>query len=326
MDSLPRQALIDARVFEVDLTDSLDFGVTGALELLGSSSTDAATVAANASTGAAFNTGTGFLANTINIVGNSREILWRLNALRVKTKVKVLESPSVLALDGTQASITVGAQIPYPSGGFVSTAGQTTTVEYRTTGVTLYVVPRISASGSITLDVTQEISSPGAEYKISDTQSAVSFNQTQVQNTFTVKDGDTVAIAGLIRDRNESSRTGIPILSEIPLLGNLFGQTAKASRRSELIIMITPHVIKTVDEFQDMTYKLRDSMRLAGRYVTEVERERAKDIEDSIKDRTKEPSAKETKPGKPVKPKKSDKSKKSGNAAEPPAPEATQKP
>jgi general secretion pathway protein D len=105
--------------------------------------------------------------------------------------------------------------------------------------------------------------------------------------TLSVKDGETVAIAGLIRDSDDYSRSGVPFLSEIPILGGLFGQTNKGSRRSELIILITPHVIRTVDAFQEMTQELRDSLRNVRKYVDEKDKEHMEDMEDSREDRYK---------------------------------------
>ena len=98
-----------------------------------------------------------------------------------------------------------------------SVGGSTSSVEYRQTGVTLLVLPRISASGTVTMDITQEVSSVGASVPVGTNENAPSFPKAAVTNTFYVKDGETVAIAGLIRDSNESGRRGIPFLSEIPI-------------------------------------------------------------------------------------------------------------
>jgi general secretion pathway protein D len=276
MDVLPRQALIDARVFEVDLTNDLSFGVSSALQ-------PRTSTAADHSTGASIDAGS-MLANTFNFVGNSREILMKLQLLRSKTKIKVLESPSVLALDGTTASINVGSEVPYPAGGYITNGGSSTSINYRKTGVTLMVMPRISASGSVTLNITQEVSATGGEVSVGGT-SALSFNVTTVSSNFSVKDGETVAIAGLIRDRKDYSRNGIPFLSEIPLLGSLFGKQSRHVARSELIILITPHVIRTVERLQEMTQELKDSLRNVRQVTNDQEKERIQDMEDARKER-----------------------------------------
>ena len=322
MDVLPRQALIDARVFEVDLTDNLSFGVAAALQEAGATGKSA-----DHSTGASLNNAGSLVANTFAFVGNSRELLLKLNALRLKTKVKILEAPSVLALDGTAASITVGAEIPYPAGGFTSTGGSTTQVQYRKTGVTLLVLPRISASGSVTLDITHEVSSPGAVVPVGSGENATSFNLTTVTNTFSVRDGETVAIAGLIRESKDFSRSGIPFLSEIPVLGALFGQTTRNGNRTELIILITPHVIKTVEKSQEMTQELKDSLRHVRTMADEHEKERMRDVEEAREDRYKQEqkSVKEAKPAEQAMPARQETLEKAEKPEQPKVPETPPK-
>jgi general secretion pathway protein D len=275
MDVLPRQAIIDARIFEVDLTDALSFGVSGVLQ---GTTTDPASHL----TGGAIDAATGALsANTFAFVGNSREILLKLNALREKTKVRILEAPSVLALDGSVARIVVGSEIPYPGASFTSSEGSITqSVQYRDTGISLIVQPRISASGSVTLAITQEVSSPGAQ-----TSSGPTFSKTSVETVLSVKDGETVAIAGLIRDSHSFVRGGVPLLSEIPILGSLFGVTNRTVTRSELIILITPHVIRTPEKFQEMTQELKDSLRNVRKWADEKEKEHVEDMEDARRER-----------------------------------------
>lgn len=276
MDVLPRQAIIDARIFEVDLTDDLSFGVNAELQ---------ARTDGNMTTGGISPTSGKLSANTFAFVGNSRQIMLALEALRTKTRVKILEAPSVLALDGTQASIIVGSEVPYPAGSFTTTAGSTTNVQYRDTGISLIVVPRISASGSVTLDITQEVSSIGAGIEFGDGQTAPTFSKTNVMTTLSVKDGETVAIAGLIRDKNNVSRGGIPFLSDIPIIGSLFGATVRKNYRTELIILITPHVIRTPERFQEMTQELRDSLRNVRRLADEKDEEMVRDIREAREER-----------------------------------------
>ncbi len=277
MDVLPRQVIIDARIFAVDLTDALSFGVSGVLQ-------GRTTDPANHLTTAKLDAAGALAVGTFAFVGDSREILLKINALREKTKVKVLEAPSVLALDGTVAKIVVGSEIAYPGSSFTSSEGSTTqSVQYRDTGISLIVQPRISASGSVTLSIAQEVSSPGA-----DTSAGPSFRKSSVETVLSVKDGETVAIAGLIRDADTFGRGGIPFLSDIPILGYLFGTTTKTADRSELIILITPHVIRTPEKFQEMTQELRDSLRNVRKYADEKEKEHVKDMEDARDDRYKE--------------------------------------
>ncbi len=283
MDVLPRQVLIDARIFEVDLTDDLSYGVTGILQ----GRTDGQHL-----TGTGIGTfnsegsliSSALTASTFAFVGSSREILLNLEALKTKTKVKILEAPSILALDGTQAKFVVGAEVPYSAGFYTqATGGETTNVQYRETGVSLIVLPRISASGNITLNLAQEVSSPNSTSSLNPT-----FGKTLVETTLSVQNGETVAIAGLIRDNKTTGRTGVPFLSDIPIIGSLFGATTRNSNRTELIILITPHVINTPDEFQETTQQLQDSLRNMRKFVEEKQEEKVKDLEDAREDRYKQ--------------------------------------
>ncbi len=276
LDVLPRQVIIDARIFEVDLTDQLSFGV--AANLAARSTDPQLTTAGIGSSGA-------LSANTFAFVGNSREILASISALRAKTKVRILEAPSVLALDGTMAQVVVGGEVPYRGASYVGAAGgDYSSVQYRDTGVSLIVMPRISASGSVTLQIAQEISAPGA----SDPNLGPTFNKTSVQTTLSVKDGETVAIAGLIRNHKSEGRNGVPFLSEVPLIGSLFGQTTHTADRTEVLILITPHVIKTVERFEEMTQELQDSLRHVRRLVNNVDEQHAKDLEGAQRQREKQ--------------------------------------
>jgi general secretion pathway protein D len=275
MDILPRQALIDAKIYEVDLTDNLTFGINATLDAKGNDST----LTTGSLTDGLLN------AKTFIPVGDARQIMAALSAIAGKTKVRVLEAPSVLALDGQEATIVVGAEVPYPGTSFTpSVGGSTTSVQYRDTGISLLVRPRISASGSVTMDIMQEVSTPGPSVTIGEGD-APSFNKTSVQTTLSVKDGETVAIAGLIRDGHDFIRSGIPFLSDIPLVGYLFGKTEKTSHRNELIIMITPHVIRTPEKLDEMTQELRDSLRNVRKYADEKEKELADDMKDAREDR-----------------------------------------
>src|SRR5262249_4696766 len=146
--------------------------------------------------------------------------------------------------------------------------GSTTSVQYRDTGVQLLVVPRISASGTVTLAIAQEVSTLGPVAKEGPT-----FNKSSVTTTLAVRDGETVAIAGLIRDNNNQAKAGIPVLADIPLLGGLFGKIKRTVTRTELIILITPHVIRTPERFQEMTQELKDSLKNVRPFVEAKEKE-----------------------------------------------------
>ena len=266
MDVMPRQVRIDASIYEVDLTDELSFGVGATLRERTNGSYTA--VSLNPSTSIE-GVPLGFTAVNVALIGSSQELVSAINALREKTNVKILENPTVFAMDGKEAYITVGAEVPYPGTSYTQAVGGTTTsVQYRDTGVTLFVRPRISESGSITMDVLQEVSGLGTSTSLGPT-----FTKSRVETTLIVKDGETVAIAGLIRDTNGWTRTGFPLISDIPILGSLFGQTVRNTRRSELVILITPHVIGNSSRFNQITREFKDSMKNLGKFADEKNRE-----------------------------------------------------
>jgi general secretion pathway protein D len=268
MDILPRQAIIDARIFEIDLTDALSFGVSATLQ--GRTAGDHLTTGAVAGDTGALN------AASFAFIGNSREILMNLNALRQKTKVRILEAPSVLALDGTPARIQVGGSVPVPGSTILSGVSATpiSSVNYVDTGTSLYITPRISASGIVTLQIYYDVRTPGPS---SSASLGPTFNTTNAETTLAVKDGETVAIAGLIRESDRTGRNGIPFLSDIPILGALFGNSTRSSSRTELLIMITPHVIRTPDKFREMTEDIKSSLRNVGKYADEKTNEMKED-------------------------------------------------
>jgi general secretion pathway protein D len=293
MDVLPRQAIIEARIFEIDLTDDLSFGVSATLQAL-QPGQHLTTGNIDASTGA-------LSASSFAFIGASREILANLNALRQKTKVRILEAPAVLAIDGQMAHIQVGGQVPVPGFSYVGAAGgATTSVQYANTGTELEITPRISASGTVTLDVSQSVTSEGTASSLGPT-----FNTTNVITTLAVKDGESVAIAGLIRENESTGHNGIPFLSDIPVLGVLFGRTTRNTSRTELLIMITPHVIRTPERFAELTEQLKDSLRNVSKYADQKQQEIKKDQDKSEKDRL-------DAQGKPIK--------KSDQSVSPPAP------
>jgi general secretion pathway protein D len=292
MDVLPRQVIIDARIFEVDLTDAFQFGISANLQA----------ASGQHLTTAQFVNGGALSTNTFAFVGNSREILMALSTLRTKTKVRILEAPSVLALDGATAHIVVGSEYPYPGASYISGVGGTTSsVQYRDTGISLIVMPRISASGHVTLDIAQEVSSPGAAVTVGNGATAQAFNKTSVQTTLSVKDGETVAIAGLIRNSTSVGRSGVPILSDIPLLGSLFGSVNRSANRTELLILITPHVIRTAERLQEMTQELQDSLRNVRKLADNEEGKHKDDMEDAREDRSRK-EAKRIKKSEPEQP------------------------
>lgn len=298
LDVLPRQVLIEAKIFEVDLTDDLSMGVQwfferlGGVPAAGSGQTGTPAQRTRRTTDASIGinaTGGQFSASTVFQVSNTKQVAASLFALRSKTKVRILEAPSILALDGKEAKIEVGQEVPI-STSTLSTAQQVAAnqsffnqIQYRPTGVILAVNPRISASGMVTMEIAQEVSSVPTGETLTPRLS-----KSSVSTSVVVKDGEGVVIAGVIRENLSNSRNRVPILGDIPILGYLFGTSGRSLTRSEIVVLITPHVIKepaqhtalTLDyeaQLKEVRNLIRSKQRELAKHRAEAEKQREKD-------------------------------------------------
>jgi len=185
-----------------------------------------------------------------------------LSALSSITDVTVISSPQLMVLDHQTAVLQVGAQVPIPSQQVQSTVTTTSqivsTIEYRDTGVILTVMPRVNSSGLVTLDITQEVSDIGAANPA--LSNAPTINQRRITTSVIVQDGATVALGGLITDNVTKGKAGIPILSDIPIVGALFGTKNNTKERHELLVMFTPKVVRNAQDAFDKTEELLDRM------------------------------------------------------------------
>jgi general secretion pathway protein D len=194
-----------------------------------------------------------FIAGGANIV---------LSALSAITNVNVVSSPQLLVLDHHVATLQVGDEVPVPTAQVESTitagAPIVNTIQYLNTGVILRVSPRVNSNGVITLEISQEVSDVTAT--TSSTLNAPTINQRRVESTVSVADGETVALAGLIRENQSLSKSGLPLVSNIPVVGNLFKSTDDNRGRTELLILLAPHVVHNPSEAKTMTDEVRSRL------------------------------------------------------------------
>ncbi len=260
LDILPRQVLIDAQIYEVSLSNSLDVSLSAILQNR--------TVLPNPQTTASF-VGNGgppsLAAQTFAFVGRNRELIAFLNASENRSRVRTLSAPSILVKDNMVADFTVGADIPIPTSSAVAAGVQsggnsvfTQTISFRSVGVILHVRPQINESGTVTLEVSQEVSSASAN--TTSTIAAPEIGRSAVNSTIVVQDNDTIAIGGFIRENKELTRSRLPLLGRIPGAGVLFGNTANSNSRTELIVLITPHVIRNRQELDTSTEELKSKL------------------------------------------------------------------
>lgn len=255
LDVYPRQVLIEAVLAEVTLTNDLQFGVAWSFN------DDEVTITnSNASNGAIASSFPGFSV----LYSGSSDVKAVLNALQSKTDVKVLSSPKLMVLNNQTATLQIGDQVPIVTqqaqGVSSPDAPIVNTVELKDTGVILKVTPRVNDSGLVTLDVAQEVSDVAAT-----TTSGIdspTIQQRKLSSTVATQSGNTIALGGLIRDNITRSKSGIPYLSQIPVIGNAFRTNNNTNRRTELIVLLTPTVVKSNDAIRETVNDLIDRMDL----------------------------------------------------------------
>jgi general secretion pathway protein D len=260
LDRPQLQVAIDATIAEITLNDTLAYGVQFYLK--------SNNVGLKPDKGSILNTlGTAAISRVLPgfnfLVGSDSDPRVILDALRTITDVKVLSTPSVVVIDTQFASLLVGDQIPITTRTAqsvdVPTAPVVNNIDYRNTGVILRVAPRINANGNVLLDIEQEISSVANNASAGTLTPTVS--QRRVRSSIGVASGQTVLLGGLISEREDRARLGIPVLEQIPGLGELFSHNSGTMQRTELIIFIRPQIIRNGVDAYHVAQELRAKMR-----------------------------------------------------------------
>jgi len=274
LDSVPRQVLMDVLVLEVTLNNTESLGIVyqifgGQHTILGNTFPAQGAVvnpiqpSSSTLSNIIANLGTGFPAGISGIAGRGNAIRAFINALATDNRVKALASPSILATDNRPARIQVGSEIPILTGQtstFVSGVAPLTSnaIQYRNTGVILTIIPQVNSQGLVNLQVKQEVSAVG-QPNFGSTGSP-SFTTRDAETTAVVQDGDTLAIGGIIQENKTRSRSGIPYLMDLPAVGRFFESTQDTTDRTELVILITPHVVRNRNESRDVTEELKNRL------------------------------------------------------------------
>jgi general secretion pathway protein D len=265
LDLPPTQVLIEASIIEVTLNDDLSYGLQWAF--------NGGTGGGNRGYGqlgtGGITPGTGSLADagtkgfTYSLVNSAGQIRVALSALADKTKVKMISNPSLMVLDNHLAMMVVGNQVPVKSSTTDwpnnSTGVTTSTIQYRDTGVNLSVTPSVNAGNLVTMQIDQTVTD--STNPQSDTPT---FLQRQISSKVAVRSGESIVLGGLIKDSQNQGKTGIPLLQDLPLVGNLFGATTLGGNRTELLVVITPKVVRTDPEIREVSEELRDRLRGLG--------------------------------------------------------------
>lgn len=260
LDIVPRQVLIDVMVAEISLSGSVEYGVEWFLQGRTSGYTIQGVLDQKASRpiDTPLGTATGFTYAVYNPVDFMRGLI---HALGEDSDVKILSSPNILAVDNKEATIEVGEEVPTVTGQVTDAASGTTitnTVQYRKTGIILKVTPHINTGGLVKMEVSQEVSEKG-EFD-SALQSYSILNRRAV-TSLVVEDGQTIVIGGLMKSKKNTSQSGVPFLRNIPILGYLFGGGKREAEKTELILLITPHVITNRTQADAITKEFSEKVQ-----------------------------------------------------------------
>ena len=288
LDIVPRQVLIEAMIAEILLVGDLAFGLEYALSrgglagLLGTSTAEDGTTTSGSGVGAGDLSPAGSLSIGNNaLLGASRRavnigaqglfgfltdrdnFLVMINALASKNRVNILATPHVMAADNREAHILIGEEIPIltstSTSALTDSARTINSIQYRDTGRILTILPQVNSAGLVNLEIRQEVSAVGQE-EFGRTNSP-SFVSREAETTVVVQDGESVVLGGIIDEQTRRTRSGVPYLMNAPILGRLFRVDSERTERTELIILITPHVIRNRQELHSVTSEFSGRIR-----------------------------------------------------------------
>ena len=247
LDIVPRQVLVDVTVAEVSLTGDLQFGLEWYFAQ--SKTLDGGTKFDNGNRGTLLGSG-------VQYVWSNARVGALMHMLQNDSRAKVISSPHIMVTDNQTAKIQVGQQISVTTqqqSGAATTTGLVSTFQYLNTGILLSVTPHINAGGMVTMEINQEVSTVGD----APVGANPPINRRAVQSTVVVKSGEMMMLGGLIQDQTNKSAGGLPFLSQIPVVGGLFGTQKLTDNRTELVIMITPRVVTSSVQAREVTEEFR---------------------------------------------------------------------
>lgn len=279
------QVMVEALILEVAVTDNAALGVDFLFQSIFDDPTDARTVTSSTTGGSPFVTGTiseqlfdangfgavakGFtsaiLGKTVTVNGIDVPVIQAiLTATADDTNTNIISAPILLTADNEEAQIVIGQNIPLPTsrlqtvdpsaaGGFQTSQN----IERQDVGVTLRVTPQISEGDTVRLDIFQEIS----EVLASSSTLGPTTTQRTVENTVYVRDGEAVMIGGIISENQTETETKVPFLGDIPILGWLFKSVSDSSRKVNLLVILTPHIVRDPGDLEQLTVAQREKFR-----------------------------------------------------------------
>jgi len=275
LDLYPKQVLIEVFLVSIDLDDSNEFGVEWST-LMGNVTKGNTTYNWNLGMGGGAVDPTQFLTGIRYAIAATDKLTAAVHATAANSKSKVLSSPHLLASNNKEAKIQVGTSQPILTNTYTTATVGTTgvvegTIEYKDIGIIVTVTPRISDGGLVTMDVSLEDSSVSTT-ALGSLSNVPVFSKKTAKTTLSITEGQTIVIGGMIEDTKNVSKSGIPLISKIPLLGGLFGNQSYDKKRSELMLLLTPHVIADMDQSSAVTRDFKEKVEGIRRELEKKEK------------------------------------------------------
>jgi general secretion pathway protein D len=266
LDIYPKQVLIEVLLAEITLGDSYRFGVEWS-KFMSSNPPNAQSIVIGAQPPAdPFNEALTPLLSGIRytIVDFGGKVSAAIAAAAVDNRLNVISSPHILASNNKEAKIQVGTSQPILTNTYTTTATGTPgvvegTIEYKDTGIILTVTPRVSDGGLVSLEISIEDSNVG-ETSLGSLDNVPVFTKRTAKTILSILEGQTIVIGGLIQDTKDTVKSGVPLLSKIPVLGALFGTQSYINRKTELLILMTPRVIADIQQSNAVTKEFREKV------------------------------------------------------------------
>jgi len=269
IDVVPRQVLLEVTIAEITLNKDLSFGVEWAL----AQGKLNQTIAQDTSGTSLFRTGpqglpVGGLINGTSrvppvppggafaVISDREHFNIFINALQQRTNVKMLSAPHIMAADNREAHILVGSSIPIltsTQSSTIAVSNIVNSVQYRDTGNILTILPQVNSKGLVNMQIRQEVSAVAQGQASFGNTNSPAFTTREAETTVVVQDGETVVIGGIITDTIEHDRSGIPYLMDIPVLGWAFRVNSDTTQRMELLVLISPYVVRSREEAREVT-------------------------------------------------------------------------
>lgn len=258
LDAVPLQVMVNAVIAQITLTNATRFGVDWSRI---ANSTAADPISTDTST--TFVPNLGGLMFTKGFLDGSARVEATLEAIAVNNDVRLLARPSLTVINNQEGEIQIGAEVPVEAGQAIGSGGvSTTNIQYRPTGIELYITPQINDDGIVNLIIRQVLSS--VDNGSSGVNNNPVFNNQEISTTVVVRNGENVVLGGLIQTDDELLNTGIPVLNRLPGVGKLFSYQQETQERRELFIVLRPEIINLNAEGGVEYSDIRDRFELVS--------------------------------------------------------------